>query len=131
MPQPFYTCQGNPQYSPLNRMMGGSHIPVGCLGKDCSKSDHNYIRHPLQSLKKKQLKLSHKVCFLMCLSLGWALVPKLYVLRVLQVSNDGLLGSVTTKDKSVLTILRLLLPKLFDYTVSESTELELNESCQF
>jgi len=52
MPQPCYTCQGSPQYSPLNRMIGGSHIPSGCLGKECSKSNHNYIRHSIQSLKK-------------------------------------------------------------------------------
>jgi len=46
------------------------------------------------------------------------------------VSNDGLLGSVTTDNKSVLTIQRSLFPKLFDYTVSKSTDLQLNESCQ-
>jgi hypothetical protein len=46
------------------------------------------------------------------------------------VSNDGLVGSVTTKDKSVLTIQRSLLPKLFEYTVSKSTGLRLNESCE-
>lgn len=75
MPQPFYTCQGSPQYSPLNRMMGVSHIPFGCLGKECSKSNHNYIRHSIQNLKKN-LELHCKVCLLICLSPAWALVSK-------------------------------------------------------